>query len=70
MRHTAGKTCQGLSIFDAVRQAEKEAGMISEFSSCQDMLQPNFTEEEIAQINQRFTEHPSGATKKRLPVFI
>ena len=32
------------------------------------MLQPNFTEEEIAHIYQLFMEHPSGTAKKKLHV--
>jgi hypothetical protein len=55
-------------ILGAVRYAENEAGIISDFSSYQDMLQPNFTEEEIAHIYQLFMEHPSGTAKKKLHV--
>ena len=32
------------------------------------MLQPNFTEEEIAHIYQLFMDHPSGVAKKKLHV--
>ena len=51
-------------ILGTVRYAENEAGIISDFSSYQDMLQPNFTEEEIAHIYQLFMEHPSETVKK------
>ena len=52
------------AILGTVRYAENEAGIISDFSSYQDMLQPNFTEEEIAHIYQLFMEHPSETVKK------
>ncbi len=51
-------------ILDTVMYAENEAGIISDFSSYQDMLRPNFTEEEIAHIYQLFMEHPSETVKK------
>ena len=52
------------AILGTVRYAENEASIISDFSSYQDMLQPNFTEEEIAHIYQLFMEHPSETVKK------
>ncbi|WP_139225331.1 hypothetical protein [Nitrosomonas sp. Nm34] len=43
-------------------------GIITDFSSYQDMLRPNFTEEEIAHIHQLFMEYPSGVAKRKLHV--